>query len=315
MRIFKHAILTTVALAGLTDRLVFASPRVEFKKPLTSQLAVPNKRIHFASSAGSQASDALAACREVSGSPSQIDNAVMYLSDAPETSDVLLRAWARMEEDNVSQQEAIVSALEAHGSSEFGLLSCGLHSIQAKRTARESNRMLSAEMPPGMIEKEMKKVPDTAWIDRLRGEESKQRVSKKAESGDAQRRAGWQKQQADWKEMWAQRIHDLQVANNFNETEAKEARLRQRKERRQNKAANHHTKRVRYLPAEEAAKVKAKDDAWEAEKERQRADDEAKIDARKEDFRRQVQKAHEIIEKRKAATETENAEEDEMIAG
>jgi hypothetical protein len=314
-RIFKHAILTTVALAGLSDRLVYASPRMEFKKPLTSQLAVPSKRIHFASSASGQARDTGAACREESGSLDQIDSAVMYLSDAPEASDMLLRAWARMEEDNVSQQEAIIGALESHGSSDFGLLSCGLHSIQAKRIAGESNRMLSAEQPPGAIEKEMRKVPDTAWIDRLRDQESKQRVAQKAEAGDAQKRADWQKKNADWKEVWAQRIHDLEVENNYNETEVKELRRKQRVERRANNRKTHHTKRVRYLPPEEAAKVKAKDEAWEAQQEKQRKDDEKNAESRREDFRRQVEKAQAVIESRKAAAQTENELEAEMIAG
>jgi hypothetical protein len=286
-----------------------------FKRPLTNQLAVPSKRIHFASSAGGQAGDAGAACREESGSLDQIDSAVMYLSDAPEASDMLLRAWARMEEDNVSQQEAIVGALESHGSSDFGLLSCGLHSIQAKRIAGESNRMLSAEQPPGAIEKEMRKVPDTAWIDRLRDQESKQRVAQKAEAGDAQKRADWQKKNADWKEVWAQRIHDLEVENNYNETEVKELRRKQRVERRANNRKTHHTKRVRYLPPEEAAKVKAKDEAWEAQQEKQRKDDEKNAESRREDFRRQVEKAQAVIESRKAAAQTENELEAEMIAG
>jgi len=309
-RIFKHAILTTAALAGLSDRLVYASPRVEFRKQLTSQLAVPSRRIHFASS---QAVDDSAACREELGSPDQIDIGVMYLSDAPEAADVLLRAWARMEEDNVSQQEAIVGALETHSSVEFGLLSCGLHSSQAKRAAVESNRMLSAQQPPGAVEKEMKKAPDTAWIDRLRGEDSKQRVAHQAEASDFQKQADWQKKQADWKDTWAQRIRDLEVENNYNETEVKEMRRKQRAERRASRKT-HHTKRVRYLPPEEAARVKAKDEAWDAAKEKQRQDDEEKAATRRDEFRRQVEKAQAIIESRKAAAKAENAEETDMTA-
>merc|ERR1719188_1378937 len=43
--VFKHAILTTVALAGLSERITYASPHATFVKPFGSQMAKSDKPI------------------------------------------------------------------------------------------------------------------------------------------------------------------------------------------------------------------------------------------------------------------------------
>jgi hypothetical protein len=322
LSVFKHAILTTVAAAGLSDKIVYASPRATFASSLTSQLAASNKRILFGKSTASAAN-----CIAEAGSVGEIDGCpgcrtdapgVLYLSDAPEVTDMLLRAWQEMAESkNVSQGEALASALVASGYSDFGFLSCGMRLSEEP----ESDRVLSSEQPPGATEqlsREVRKATESAWVDRFRAEASKERRAKSDGAvSEKQRQEAWQKKASEWKEIWAQRVADLEKENSYNATEVREERRRQRVERRkQNKGTRR--KHVRYLPAEEAAKVKAKEDKWEADQAKQKADDMEKAEARREAFKHQVEEAQKIIENKRKQTlqqaEQELPADDELSA-
>jgi len=322
LSLFKHAILTTVAVAGLSDKIVYASPRATFQSSLTSQLAASNKRILFGKSTESEAG-----CVAEAGDVGGIDGCpacqtdapgVLYLSDAPEVTDMLLRAWQEMAESKkVSQGEALATALAASGYSDFGLLSCGMRLSEEP----ESDRVVSADQPPGMTEKinrEVRKASESAWVDRFRAEASKERKAKSDVAvSEKQRQQEWHRQAAEWKDMWAQRVADLERENNYNATEVAAERKKARMERRkQNKQS--HRKHVRYLPAEEAAKVKAKDEAWDASIAKQKADDMEKAEDRREAFKHQVEEAQKIIENKRMETQQratkDQAADDELSA-
>jgi len=302
-------------VAGLSDKIVYASPRATFASSLTSQLAASNKRILFSKNAASAA-----ACTVEAGDLGEIDGSVLYLSDAPEVTDMLLRAWQEMEESkNISQGQALASALGASGYSDFGFLSCGTRLNEEP----ESDRVLSSEQPPGVAEQIMKqrrKASESAWVDRYRAEAaSKERRAANGDSAvsERQRQAEWTKTASEWKDAWAQRIADLRRENNYNATEvAEERRKRRIEQRKQNKGTR--KKHVRYLPADEAAKVKARDDKWEADQAKQKADDMEKAESRREAFEHQVEEAQKTIENKRQETlqqaEQELPADDELSA-
>ncbi|CAK0828791.1 unnamed protein product [Prorocentrum cordatum] len=312
LSVFKHAILTTVAVAGLSDKIVYASPRATFASSLASQLAASDKRILFGKSTASAKG-----CIAEAGSVGEIDGCpgcktdapgVLYLSDAPEVTDMLLRAWQEMAESkSVSQGEALASALVASGYSDFGFLSCGMRLSEEP----ESDRVVEADSPPGVTEqiaREVRKASESTWVDRFRAEASKERRAKKDGAvTERQRQQAWQTMADEWKETWAKRVADLQEANNYNATEVAEERRKRRMEQRKAKKATH-KKHVRYLPPDEAAKVKAREDKWEADVAKQKADDAEKAEARKEAFRRQVEEAQKIIENRRKEKQQRAAE-------
>mmetsp|Transcript_58700 Transcript_58700/g.167046 ORF Transcript_58700/g.167046 Transcript_58700/m.167046 type:complete len:764 (-) Transcript_58700:53-2344(-) len=290
LSVFKHAILTTVAAAGLSDKIVYASPRATFASSLASQLAASDKRILFGKSTASSG-----ACSVEAGSLDEIDGSVLYLSDAPEVTDMLLRAWQAMDESqSISQGRALAGALDASGYSNFGFLSCGMRLSEEP----ESDRVVEADSPPGVTEqiaREVRKASESTWVDRFRAEASKERRAKKDGAvTERQRQQAWQTMADEWKETWAKRVADLQEANNYNATEVAEERRKRRMEQRKAKKATH-KKHVRYLPPDEAAKVKAREDKWEADIQKQRSEDLANKKAREEAFRREVQKAQDAI--------------------
>lgn len=307
--VLKHAILTTVAAAGLSRKIVSVSPGVTFTRGLKTLRAASQQRtISFAKNSTSSQ-----ACREEPGDLAQTNGGVLYLSDAPEVTDMLLRAWKLMEEgQSVSQQAALAEALRA-SHSDFGLLSCGVGLGSGARR----DRVVDADQPPGVteqIKQEVQKASESAWVDRFRNEASKQRQAHdSAAAAESKRRGEWRKQNLEWKDMWAQRVRELEVENGFNATEAAEERRRKRVEWRKQKQNQPHKRRVRYLPAEEARKVQAKDDKWEADQAAQKADDEQKADFRREAFRRQVQEAQKIIEATRGAR-TQGEDDQEMSA-
>jgi len=302
--VFKHAILATVVAAGLSDKIVYASPSATFSRSLDS--ADPHKHVLFAQKS---CSGTAAATSEPS-----IDGSVIHLSDAPEATEILMRAWERMlSDDKLSHSEALGSAVQATGFAEVGLLSCDSYRVQSANATVE-DKMLSWEMPPGVAQnmrRQHKKANANAWVDRLRKEASNstQRREHSPAVGENQRHADWKRQADGWREDWAKRIQELRDENGYNETEVRE----QRKLRRQwNKAhKTTHKKRVRYLPAEEAAKVKAKDQAWDASQEKQKEDDLAHADSRKEAFQREVEKAQHAMD---AGDDEESDEGDEEVA-
>jgi len=277
---------------------VYASPHVTFTSSLTSQLAASDKHIVFAKNATSARGKK--ACGEESGDLKQIDSSVLYLSDTPEVADMLLRAWERMSEgSDLSQREALAAALSTSGYSDFGFLSCGVHFKEEP----ESDQFLSAEQAPGTAEqlkRDAQKKSENAWVDRFRNETAKQRRAKgKDEPASSQRHDAWLKQMGEWKDIWAQRVQELQQENAYNETEAAEERRRKRKERRAHRGE--HPKHVRYLPPDEAAKVQAKEEKWKASQEKQKYEDLEKAETRRNEFKRQVEEAQKIIEGKKAA--------------
>jgi hypothetical protein len=225
---------------------------------------------------------------------------------------MLLRAWKLMEEDQkISQQAALAAALRASGFSDFGLLSCGVVGLGSDSYR---DRVVGAGQPPGVTEQvkqEVRKASESAWVDRFRSEASKQRQAQDSTAAaDGKRRQEWAKKALEWKDMWAQRVRELEEQNGYNATEAAEERRKMRIERRkQNKAT--HKKRVRYLPPEEAAKVQAREDKWQADQAKQRADDEQKAESRREAFKRQVEEAQRIIEEKRGGTVQPGAEHDE----
>jgi len=300
--VFKHAILATVASAGLSDRIVYASPSAMFSRNLDS--ADPHKHVLFAQKS----------CSDAAANATEIDSSVIHLSDAPEATEILMRAWdILLTEDKLSHSEALAAAVQATGYAEVGLLSCDTYRVQAANTT-DADKMLSWEMPPGVAQnmrRQHKKANANAWVDRLRKEASNstQRREHSPAVGENQRHADWKRQADGWREDWAKRIQELRDENGYNETEVRE----QRKLRRQwNKAhKTTHKKRVRYLPAEEAAKVKAKDQAWDASQEKQKEDDLAHADSRKEAFQREVEKAQHAMD---AGDDEESDEGDEEVA-
>jgi hypothetical protein len=285
--VFKHAILATVAAAGLSDRVVYASPSATFSRNLDS--ADPHKRVLFAQKS----------CSDSTANATEIDGSVIHLSDAPEATEILMRAWERMlVDDKLSHSEALASAVQATGYAEVGVLSCDSYRVQQSANATDTDKILSWEMPPGVaqnMKRQHKKANANAWVDRLRKQASNstQRRERSEQVSDSQRRVDWKKQADGWKETWEKRVQELRDENGYNETEVKE----QRKLRRQwNRAHKTHKKRVRYLPPEEAAKVKAKDEAWEASQQKQKEEDLAHADSRKEAFQHEVEKAQAAME-------------------
>mmetsp|Transcript_40285 Transcript_40285/g.106706 ORF Transcript_40285/g.106706 Transcript_40285/m.106706 type:complete len:759 (-) Transcript_40285:71-2347(-) len=307
LSVLKHAILTTVASAGLGQRVVSVTPGVLFTKGLTTALAASSRTIAFASK--STKAQTAQACREEAGDVADIDSGFLALTDAPEVTDMLLRAWQLMEEDKaLSQQAALAAALGVSGHSEFGLLSCGLLSPPVAPT----ERVVGAAQPQGVqqqIKREVQqRASGSAWVDRLRGEAPKQRRSQEASAvaAEGERKAEWTKKALEWKDMWAERVHKLEEQNGYNATAVREERIRQRA---YNKAHRTHKKHVRYLPPDEAAKVKAREDKWEADQAKQKADDMEKADARREAFKHQVEEAQRAIEEKRIASEA-GADED-----
>jgi len=294
-----------VAAAGLSDRIVYASPSATFSRSLDS--ADPHKHVLFAQKS----------CSETAAEVPEpgIDGSVIHLSDAPEAAEILMRAWERMlSDDKLSHSEALGSAVQATSYAKVGFLSCDSYRVQSAN-ATVADKILSWEMPPGVAEnmrRQHKKANANAWVDRLRKQASNSTQRRERPEGvsENQRRADWKKQVDGWKEAWAKRVQELRDENGYNETEVRE----QRKLRRQwNRAHKTHKKRVRYLPPDEAAKVKAKDEAWEASQEKQRQDDLAHADSRKEAFQREVEKAQKAME---AGDDVEGDEEgDEVETG
>jgi len=307
LSVLKHAILTTVASAGLGQRVVSVTPGVLFTKGLTTALAASSRTIAFASK--STKAQTAQACREEAGDVADIDSGFLALTDAPEVTDMLLRAWQLMEEDKaLSQQAALAAALGVSGHSEFGLLSCGLLSPPVAPT----ERVVGAAQPQGVqqqIKREVQqRASGSAWVDRLRGEAPKQRRSQEASAvaAEGERKAEWTKKALEWKDMWAERVHKLEEQNGYNATAVREERIRQRA---YNKAHRTHKKHVRYLPPDEAAKVQAREEKWNADQAKQKADDLAKAEARREAFKHQVEEAQRAIEEKRIASEA-GADED-----
>jgi len=304
LRVFKHAILTTVAVAGLSDKIVYASPRATFASSLTSQLAASDERILFGKSG-----DSAGACSVEAGSLGDVDGSVLYLSDAPEVADMLLRAWQAMEESQgISQGRALAGALDASGYSNFGFLSCGTRLSEEP----ESDRVLSSQVPPGVAERarrQVRKASESAWVDRFRAEASRERRAAAGEGAvsERQRQEAWQKRASEWKDTWARRVADLERENNYNATEVAEERRRKRMEQRKQSKATRR-KHVRYLPPDEAAKVKAREDKWEADQAKQKADDMEKAEARREAFKHQVEEAQRIIESKKKESQQQEGQ-------
>jgi hypothetical protein len=286
--VFKHAILATVAAAGLSDRIVYASPSATFSRSLES--ADPHKHVLFAQRSCSDTAEV---------SEPGVDGSVIHLSDAPESTEILMRAWERMlVDDKLSHSEALGSAVQATSYAEVGLLSCDSYRIQSAN-ATVDDKILSWEMPPGVAQnmrRQHKKANANAWVDRLRKQASNstQRRERSTAVSEGQRRADWKKQVDGWKEIWEKRVQELRDENGYNETEVREQRKLRRQWNRAHKQT--HKKRVRYLPPDEAAKVKAKDEAWEASQEKQKQDDLAHADSRKEAFQREVEKAQRAME-------------------
>jgi len=307
LSVFKHAILTTVALAGLTDRIMYASPQAAFAKALSPQLAASDMRILFARSAA-PAGDVAGCIQDVSIQESfdltHVDSSVLVLPDAPEVASLLLRAWDRMSEGStlsekgaLSQRAALVEVLRGSGRPEVGLLPCGLQLPQASNAkASGEDRVLSAEQPLGIsdqqVQRELRKALDDAWVDKFRNEASKERRAK-SEGEVARSDAATRQRQTEWKDIWVQRVQELRDENGYNETEVREERRRRRAENKAHKTV--HRRHVRYLPPDEAAKVKAREDKWEADIQKQRSEDLANKKAREEAFRREVQKAQDAI--------------------
>merc|ERR1719401_912029 len=111
---------------------------------------------------------------------------------------------------------------------------------------------------------------------------------------DNQHRAEFKKQADVWKELWDKRINELREENAYNETEIKEQRRLRKQFNRAHRAT--HKKRVRYLPPDEAAKVKAKEEKWEADQEKQKMKDLENAESRKEAFQREVERAQAIMD-------------------
>jgi len=277
---------------------VYASPSATFSKVLDS--ADPHKNVLFAQQSCGNAS------AEVT---EQIDGSVIHLSDAPEATEILMRAWERMLiDDKLSHSAALAAAVKATSYAEVGLLSCDSYKVQSTN-ATDVDKILSWEMPPGVAEnmrRQHKKANANAWVDRLRRQASNstQRRAVSAEGSDSQRRAEWKKQADSWKDTWEKRVQELRDENGYNETEVREQRKLRRQWNRAHKTT--HKKRVRYLPPDEAAKVKAKDEAWEASQQKQREEDLSKAESRKEAFQREVEKAQRAME----AEADEEGEED-----
>jgi len=300
--LFKHAVLTTVAAAGLTDRIIYTAPHALFATAPDSWRPRAREHRHILFSKDlSRARDAKDGCAgQSSDDLSLIDSSVLLLSDAPQVTEVLLRTWERMlYEGKASQAEALVAVVQATDSTGFGFLSCGSHSLQPTSASFAADKVLSWEMPPGVAEnmrKQRSTAGGSAWVDRMRKQVSGENERRAApqQAMDVQRRAEFKKQAAAWNEAWEKRVQELRAESGYNETEVRE----QRRLRRQYNRAHreHHKKRVRYLPAEEAAKVKAKDEAWEAGQEKQKEDDLAKADSRKQAFQREVEKAQKSMD-------------------
>jgi len=309
--LFKHAILTTVAAAGLTDRIIYAAPNALFAMAPESwrPRGHEDRQILFAKDL-TKARDAKEGCTgQSSDYLTQMDSSVMLLSDAPQVTEILLRAWERMlYEGKASQTEALAAAVQATDSAGFGFLSCGSHSLQSASASAAADKVLGWSMPPGVAEnmrKQRNKANSNAWVDRMRKQASgdNQRRSAPQQAADVQRRAEYSKKVAVWKEAWEQRVQELREENGYNETAVREERIKRRQYNRAHR--EHHKKRVRYLPPEEAAKVKAKDEAWEASQEKQKQEDLSKAESRKQAFQREVEKAQKMMDE-----EEEDAEDD-----
>lgn len=309
LSLFKHAILTTVALAGLTDRIMYASPQAAFGKALSPQLAASDNRILFArNTLLDTTGDAVGCIQDISVEEgpfdlAHVDTSVLILPDAPEVASLLLRAWDRMAEGisakgAVSQQAALVEVLRTSGRPDVGLLPCG---VQLPRSSTErlsgEDKILSAEQPPGISDQEVKRqlrqALDAAWVDKFKGEATKERRAR-SDDGAAARAdaAAGQQRRAEWKDLWVQRIQELREKNGYNETAVREERHRQRA---YNKAHKTHKKHVRYLPPDEAMKVKAREEKWEANIQKQKDEDQANRQTREEAFKREVSKAQDVI--------------------
>ncbi|CAK0863863.1 unnamed protein product [Prorocentrum cordatum] len=316
--LFKHAVLTTVAAAGLTDRLIYAAPNALFARAPESWRPRDreDRQVLFARDL-TRSRDAKEGCTD-QADLAQMDSSVMLLSDAPQVTEILLRAWERMlYEEKASQTEALAAAVQATDAAGFGFLSCGSHTLQTAGASTAADKVLSWEMPPGVAEnmrKQRSRANASAWVDWLRRQASgeTQRRSAPQQVADAQRRAEYSKQASAWKETWERRVQELREENGYNETEVREQRKLQRQYNRAHR--EHHKKRVRYLPPDEAAKVKAKDEAWEASQEKQRQDDLAKAESRREAFQREVEKAQKMMDAEEDEEEDSTAEEDEAGA-
>jgi len=297
--VLKHAVLTTVASAGLSQKVVSVTPGVLFTRGMKTALAASSRTIAFA--ARSTKAQTAQACREEAGDLAESDGGFLALADAPEVTDMLLRAWELMDEDSsVSQHAALTAALNSSSYSEIGLLSCGLLSPPVAAV----DRVVGAEQPAGVREKikrEVKKASESAWVDRFRDEASKQRKSQgSSAAAEGRSRAEWAKKAKEWKDVWAERVHKLEVESGYNATAAREERIRQRA---YNRAHRTHKKHVRYLPPEEAAKVQAREEKWNADQAKQKADDLQKAEARREAFKHQVEEAQKVIEAKRTGNE------------
>jgi hypothetical protein len=81
--VLRHAILTTAALASLSDRITLASPRVVFTRPTSAQLREEATSRHVVLARSGMTSNDTDDCGDSDGSPSSaFDSAVVAVPDA-----------------------------------------------------------------------------------------------------------------------------------------------------------------------------------------------------------------------------------------
>jgi len=299
--VLRHAILTTAALAGLSDRITLASPRVAFAGPAGAQLRAEAASRHVVFARGGMTSNDTDDC---GAADAGLDSAVVAVPDAPEVTNLLLRAWARMvESPGVSQQAALAGAVEEKADGvEAMLLSCSTARLQETERAEKSDDELLAALAPGERPPAHHRAKRSAETEGAEVVEVQPKPKPKAGHWDPLEKkwipAEGASRVQELKDMWSKRIEEMREANGYNETEEREAAIARRMERRKKKhnRTGLPTRKIRYLPQAEVDKVKAKDDAWAEAQRKQMEDDLAHADERKEAFKREVEKQMKIME-------------------
>ncbi|CAK0850906.1 unnamed protein product [Prorocentrum cordatum] len=251
---------------------------------------------------------------EECGESDGIDSAVVAVPDAPEVTNLLLRAWARMVQNpGVSQQMALAGAVEEKADRvEAALLPCSTARLQETDKEEKSDDEFLAALAPGEKPAVHKKAK--------RSEESENAEVTEEQPKPKPKTGHWDPLEKKWipaegasrvqelKDMWSKRIEEMREANGYNETAEREAAIARRIENRKHKKHNRTglpTRKIRYLPQAEVDKVKAKEDAWAEAQRKQMEDDLAHAEERKEDaFKREVEKQMKIMEGKREETTT-----------
>lgn len=310
--LFRHAILTTAALAGLSDRITLASPRVAFTRPTGAQRGEATSR-HIVFATSGMTTNDTNDCGDSDGFDSglygsALDTAVVAVPDAPGVTNLLLRAWARMVKDtDVSQKMALAGALEEKADNvEAALLSCSAVRLQETEREEKNDDDILAALAPGQKPPPVhKKKPEAKRV--MDGEVDEDQVE--APAAPKPKPGHWDPLAKKWvpgeseaqkfKNMWDDRIKEIRADAGYNETAIREEAIKRRLENRQNHKKHPRTavqtKKIRYLPQEEVDKVKAKDAAWDESVRKQHDDDLAHADERKEAFKREVEKQMKIM--------------------